>query len=66
MTKYEKCINKWKILIGNDILAESVLANDKIRERLFNLVDKIYNKNQELKRIQKIKSGVNPEADLLD
>lgn len=66
VVKYKKCINKWKIFIGNDILAERILANDKIRERLFNLVDKIYNQNQELKRIQKIKGELNPEADLLD
>jgi hypothetical protein len=61
----EKCKNKWKLLIGNEEIAERLQAKDSIRRKIFELVDKIYKKDKEIKRVQKIKREINPEADVL-
>jgi len=61
----EKCKNQWKLLIGNDEIAERILAKESIRKKIFELVDSIYKRDKEVKRINKIKREINPEADVL-
>jgi hypothetical protein len=61
----EKCKNQWKLLIGNDEIAERIQAKESIRRKIFRLVDEIYKRDKEVRRVQKIKREINPEADVL-
>lgn len=61
----EKCKNQWKLLIGNEEIAERINAKESIRKKIFELVDSIYKRDKEVKRINKIKREINPEADVL-
>jgi len=65
---YEKCKNPWKFFIGSDIsdLAEKIKSKESYREKLFHLVDKIYTEDIQRKRINRIRSEINPGADLLE
>jgi hypothetical protein len=65
---YEKCKNPWKFYLGSDIsdLAERIRSKESYREKLFHLVDKIYTEDIQRKRINRIRSEINPGADLLE
>jgi hypothetical protein len=62
----EKCVNKWKLFIGNNTgLCERIRSKESYRIKLFKLIDKIYKEDKERKRIDRIKSEINPAADLI-
>ena len=63
--KSKKSNYKWKLVIGNDDIAEKINASESIRKKIFELVDKIYKKDKEIKRLQKIRREINPDADVL-
>jgi hypothetical protein len=65
---YEKCKNPWKFYLGSDLsdLAERIRSRESYREKLFHLVDKIYTEDIQRKRINRIRSEINPGADLLE
>jgi hypothetical protein len=65
---YEKCKNPWKFYLGSDIsdLAERIRSKESYRKKLFYLVDKIYTEDIQRKRINRIRSEINPGADLLE
>lgn len=65
--KEEKCVNKWKLFIGNDTgLCERIRSKESYRIKLFHLIDKIYKEDKERKRIERIQTEINPAADLLE
>jgi hypothetical protein len=59
------CSTKWKVGIGNDDISELIYAKESIRKKIFELVDDIYKRDKEIKRINKIKREINPSADKL-
>lgn len=65
---YEMCKNPWKFYMGSDVsdLSERIKSKESYRKKLFHLVHKIYNEDIQRKRISRIKSDINPAADLLD
>ena len=60
-----KCWYPWKLCIGNESIAEIINANDRLRKKVFQIVDKIYKRDKEIKRIERIKKEINPDADQL-
>ena len=65
---HKMCKNPWKLFIGSDMsdLSERIKSKESYREKLFHLVDKIYTEDIQRKRINRIRSEINPGADLLE
>ena len=58
---FKKVENQYILIVAE----EMVYAKDKYRKRIFELVDKIYKEDKTWKRINKIRTEINPAADLL-